>query len=620
MSQIKILSPEIANQIAADEVVERPVSVVKELVENGLDAGAASIEIHLKNGGKTLIQVKDNGTGMSPQDAQNCVKRHATSKINNIDDLFTIQSFGFRGEALAAISSVSRFALITKTQNQETGTQIQIGHSSEPITQTVAASVGTTIRIEDLFYNTPARLQYLSKDETEYRHTLTLIQELSLSHPTVTWRLFHNDQEKIFFPAATDEQDRFCQITKKNTQDCLKIEQTFRDWTLTGIIGQPGTGIPHKKHQYLAINGRVIKDYRIAHAVREAYHQTCGIEKHLQPWYYLSLQMDPILVDVNVHPRKTEVKFSEPQDVYAGVKHAVMTKLQSLNISVSVPNNQSQDNSSHQEAKSPLSPLTRGRHGNNDRSSFEKVENFNQQLFSPSNSFSSFGERYDRSISSSLNLRGDLEGIEPQLISREANKNETKTDLPSSFTLIGQLHNQYILAQSMDGLWIFDQHALHERQRFERFWNEYQNAEKKWQSLLVPLQINLTQLQVSVLAEHAAKLENLGVKGQVLDKAYHITSVWTLYGKKDLEKIFEQLLEHLETYDAAENPADQIVRKLLEYKACRGSVMFGDTMQPAEMQKLLDDFVTGRWQHLCPHGRPNYWLISAIDLEKKFHR
>jgi len=593
---IKVLPAEISNQIAAGEVVERPASVVKECVENALDAKADNIEIHLENGGKSLIRIIDNGKGMSADDLPKAVLRHATSKIATTEDLFHLQQYGFRGEALAAVSSISDFSIVSKTNTADEASQLKGSAGKfEPITES-AGNTGTTIEITNLFKPTPARLEYLKSDEAEYRACLKEIYGFALGNPSVSFSVYKNDKKTLDYPACTAK-DRIGQVLKKLATDLCPVTLEAPNLNINGFVSTPGTGLSHRNQQYFLVNGRRIEDHRLAYAAREAYVQTCGIEKHLHPAFVLSIDLDPILVDVNVHPRKLEVKFAEPSEVFSAVKKAVMLGLEKMSYS------QNQNNAA---AFTPTALEARF------RPSFKQSQagnRFNQQVAHSAQSFSNqFAQRQQ-----GFTLQS------PAATQLEANHLPLNNNQP--ITLIGQADNKYIVAQSLDGIYFFDQHALHERQRFEDFWQAYKAAPVKSQPLLVPDEINFTESEISLLHENNKTLTALGFKCDFpADDKLVINEVPELIVGQNLERIMRLCVEFLESEKLGEHMLDGIMRKLLEYKACRGAVMFGDKLEPEEMEKLITDFDKTDWKLLCPHGRPNHHFVPFGELDKKFHR
>ncbi len=595
---ILILPPEIQNQIAAGEVVERPASVVKECVENSIDAGANHIEIQIEEGGKKLIQITDNGSGMSPEDAEKSLLRHATSKIQSIDDLFSIQSFGFRGEALAAISSVSDFTLITKRDEDNQGIQIispsPLGRGTKG--EGVPANNGTTIRIQNLFSPTPARLQYLKTNETEYRQCLKTIQAFALSHPQISFKLIKDQTITLDLPSSNLE-TRVQKILKKSGEQLLTINHQPSTAKISGYTSSPGHYVGNKNHQHLFVNNRYIEDHHLAYAIREAYVQSCGIEKHLFPFFVIFIEIDPILVDVNVHPRKTEVKFAEPGEIFSLIKGTVIDELKKLNGQSTSPDSVHHNNQSYQSQPS-FSPRGSG-----------AAANFNKSLFSSADSFAD--RHLDRNTIPSIpENRSESIITKDQSVSKNAPLN-----------VLSQIENKYILAQSDDGLYLFDQHALHERLRFERLFNQAQEKKIETQPLLIPQSVKLSEEDVSIIHEYKSDVRNLGFVIDITsDTTIEISQVPALLKSEDFEVLFQDFSQYFENDQIGENSYEKMLRKMLEYKSCRGSVFFGDHMEKEEMQQLLDEFQSAEWKLLCPHGRPNHVFWSYEDIDKMFHR
>jgi len=590
---IEVLPAQIRDQIAAGEVVERPASVIKELVENSLDAGATHIQIEIEQGGKKLIQVRDNGQGMSELDTEKSVLRHATSKISNIDDLFAIQSFGFRGEALAAMASVSHFTIVSRQQVDDEGTEVSIKAGGQKIVNQVAAPKGTTVRVENLFYPTPARLQYLKTDDTEYRAILKEVNGFALTNPSVHFVVTKDGKQAVELPRV-EVKDRAEQILriKGSLIDLNRRTTTGRGVSITGFACAPGECVRSKNHQWLFVNGRRIEDHKLAYAAREAYVQSCGIEKHLQPVFALFIEIDPILVDVNVHPRKLEVKFAEPGDVFSAVKATVMEGLRAFSM-----------------GQNEMAGVVR---------SFARFKaTGGVPTAAPSFNFQgSFGQRHSA-------VKQETDSWDPGASPGQALNTEPIPHGP--LTVICQLEKKYILASSEQGVWFFDQHALHERQRFEVFWQEYKEEVRsknfEIQKLLVPQRVYLSESEVSLLHEKQLELRNLGLLVQFpADNCVAVLEIPQLLENEDLKSVFERIVEYLQHGQIGENILDQIMRKILEYKACRGAVMFGDHLDMAEMEKLITDFDSTDWKLLCPHGRPNHWFVPYSDLDKRFHR
>jgi len=603
---IKILPEEIQNQIAAGEVVERPASIIKELIENAIDAGANFIQVKIDAGGKERIEVIDNGKGMSEEDAKKSTLRHATSKIETIDDIFSIQSYGFRGEALAAISSVSVFTLITKQEKDSEGTKIITHPGKEKEILAVGANTGTSILIESLFAPTPARLQYLKNDETEYRECLKVFQQFALIRPDVHFILSKNGNVTFDLTSVSDEKERFLQLQKKTTKECFSIKNN--DSLPNGIsrvqyIGSgPGHFQSYRKHQHIYVNGRPVEDYQLAFAVREAYVQSCGIEKHLHPFFLLQIEIDPILVDVNVHPRKKEVKFSDPREVFSSVKRTIIEGLNAdLNNEKSSP--PVKINSNPKEQSSP-------------QRSFSINTNVSTHSRAGITSFNKF-------ISQKPSFHHQHKEINSDIPTDQYTETASSPSISSKSKLqvISQLQNKYIMAQSEQGIFLFDQHALHERIRFEHLRKQFKNHTVQIQSLLIPTTIILPEESISILKEHTPLLKELHI--QVIfpnTDTVEIHSIPLLLKDENPKEIIEDTIQFIEDDKIGESNYEKFLRKKLEYRSCRGSVFFGDKMEIPEMQLLLDQFLEIDWNILCPHGRPNHVQWSFDEIDKMFHR
>ncbi len=604
--KINILPTEIADQIAAGEVVERPASVIKELVENSVDAEAQNISIHIKNGGKDLIEVHDDGAGMTKVDAEKCVLRHATSKIKTIDDLFSIRSFGFRGEALAAISAVSDFEILTKTTDADFGTLISIQAAQKKKISEAPANTGTHIKVERLFYPTPARLQYLKTNETEYRAILKEITGFALAHHGVGFRVIRDDRTALDYIGVEDPKTRIQQVLKTYHDDLLDVFFEGRGIKIRGVVARPEKCAKNKNHQFLFVNGRRIDDFRLNYAIRESFQRTSGIEKHLHPVFSIYLEIDPILVDVNVHPRKLEVKFAEPTEVYTAVRGSVISGLEKGSATIKSESFVSQTSfKSNYPSKSQIS-------GGN---------NFSAQLFRDSARFADRNQGRQNNIETNYSQASVFPSKAEQTSNLEGDEMEKKGIQAEDLQCIGQLDQKYILAQAHDGLYIFDQHALHERQRFERLREEAEQKKIQIQKLLIPEKVELSETEISVLQENKADIETLGfVLAFSNTQNVEIKDVPVLMAKENFQKLLQDFVAYFENEKTGEHSVARLLREVLERKSCRGSVMFGDPMTMPEMQKLLNDFATTKWKLLCPHGRPNHVFMSYDDLDKAFHR
>lgn len=595
--KIQILPSLISDQIAAGEVVENPRSVVKELVENSIDAEAKNIEIWIENGGKNLIKIIDDGVGMSEENAEKCVLRHATSKIQNIDDLYSIQTFGFRGEALAAISAVSHFKLITKAQKADFGTQINISGGQSKKVSKIGANNGTQIIIKDLFFPTPARLKYLKKTETEYREIMKEVKSFALANPTVGFKCFKDGKSVFDTPPVQNSESRIKQVLSRISNDLLDIHFESSTLKISGFIIRPEKTIQNRTQQYFFVNHRKIEDFKLAFAVREAYNQSCGIEKHLHPMFVIFIEIDPILVDVNVHPRKLEVKFSEPQEIFQAIKSTCAHALEKIS---ALPQNNFTPQQPHFSLPKPSQKATFS--GNN----------FNQNLSNFASQSSFRTQHAQRPIISNSSFE-NLENPKESPLSQETELGELR--------LIGQSARKYILAENETGLFIFDQHALHERQRFEIFWKELFNKKIPTQKLLISQKINFEEEAISLFFENQKEIKKIGFTLNFLDdESFEILEIPNLLENEDLEKFFQSLIPYFQNEKIGENALEKLLRRLIEYKSCRGAIMYGDVLQTEEMQKILEDLKNTKFKWLCAHGRPNYIFYPFDDLDKEFHR
>ena len=636
--KIHVLPSEISDQIAAGEVVENPCSVIKELIENSLDAGASEIKIYINDGGKKLIKIEDNGYGMSETDAKLSIKRHATSKISQISDLFAVQSFGFRGEALAAISSVSRFTLKTKTEKADFGTQLFIeGGKNLEISQ-IGMNQGTSIEICDLFFSVPARLQYLKNSETEYRNILKEVKAFALANPQVSFTIFKDNKKSFDYVAVDSFKARIGQVLARISNDLVAISYQDSTLKISGFISRPEKCVAHKNQQFLFVNGRKIDDYKLTYAIREAYNKSCGIEKHLNPLFVIFIEIEPLLVDVNVHPRKLEVKFTDPADVFRGMQ---MACFEALEIASSIPNNATASlgniSNNSQNSEPILNKRSINSNLSNNFSNFKITKNqagasnnFSQNLQKScelnfdSNGFSSKNKERDLFLnlnsknSQNLDINNiDSDNFSENLVENKINENSELGELK----LIGQAGRKYILAENEAGLFIFDQHALHERQRFEQYWDEYFNAKIQGQKLLIPQILDFSEEIIILFNEHKNLIKNIGFEINFPeDDQLEVLTIPNILDKEDLKMFFESLIEYFENDQIGEHALDKILRRLLEFKACRGAVMYGDSLSTEDMQKILEDLKHTKFKWLCAHGRPSYLFQPFDEIDRGFHR
>ena len=577
MSIIKVLSENLVNQIAAGEVVERPASVVKELVENSIDAGADKITIEVKDAGKTLIRISDNGKGMTKEDLKLAIQRHATSKIADESDLWKISTMGFRGEALASIASVSKINIRSKMENDIAGNEIKIEASKIVAENEIGMSQGTQIEVENLFFNTPARQNYLKKDSTELNHISSLLNTIALAKPGIAFKLIHNDKTVFDLPRVTDLISRISDIFGKSTADAmLPIFYGGSEFQLGGFIGKPLLSRSTTQHQYVFVNGRPIQHYLLANRIKAAYHSMLMEDK--KPVFLLNIKIDPALIDVNVHPRKLEIRFEDQQTIVRIIYSAVKTALDKANL---IPKG-----------------FTESRNYMSD--SFPKKEAKAFSFDIPKNTV-------PQAIDFTKNI---MQGRAPMNL---------EENIPS-IKSITQIANSYIVAEDESGLVLIDQHAAHERVRYEELMNQFENQEKSVQPLLVPQEMELSTDEINLINENKEIFEKLGFEIEEFGgKTFVINAVPTCLSGEDLDPVIKGVLDDINNHKSPSNMQGRI-EEILTYMSCRSAIKFGQTLSLEEMQVLIDQMQELKRPFTCPHGRPTMISLTLSELEKMFGR
>ncbi len=579
MNKIKILPEKIVNQIAAGEVVERPASVVKELVENSLDAGASFIEINIDKGGKEKIKIRDNGQGMSRQNAQLAVKRYSTSKIKSIDDLNQINTFGFRGEALASIASVSKFNLKTKTAGSVEGTELIIQGSKKPAIQTCGHPSGTTITVEDLFFNIPARQKFLKTSQTEFKHIRDFVTAQAICHPKTGFRLIHNSREIFNLAENKTITDRLINLLNLDLDQFSTIEIKADYFNLKGFVGLPETARKKQSIQYLFINQRYLSNKTVSGAIYKAYRQL--LPSGIKPAYILKLNVRQDLIDVNVHPRKEEIKFISPGIIFETVYKAISSKI-------------SQTAENHKNVyQTP------------------KIKADQSKIFSQPKIYKNQPTYTDK---------------EKFIKAIFEDKEETYTGINESE--IWQINNLYLIVPDVDGLIIYDQHAAEERILFEEFKTNFKSKQGTSQELMFDEEIKLTPQDVNLVKKHQAILETIGFKFTIGENLIKVGAVPIILKDKNIDMIIKDYLDELkdpeEDFDFDSNQPPGIdVQSLtsLAYLACRAAVKQGDKLIPRKRQEIIDKINNlGSKGLTCPHGRPTRIKINLNELNKRFHR
>lgn len=645
LRRIHTLDPALANQIAAGEVIERPASVVKELLENAIDAGATELIIRVEQGGATLIEIIDNGQGIHSDDLPLAVMRHATSKIKTSDDLHAIVSLGFRGEALASIAAVSRLTLMSSQSDDGVGYQVEVNGTAfdHQAIQPVALRKGTHIRVQDLFFNVPARRKFLKKPSTEFGHIEEIVRRLALTHFDIRFMLEHNNQVRLNLPVADSGQLRFQRVQQllghQFTQNAYWIDTQSISMRLSGWLGHPSDARPQADLQYVYVNGRIVKDKTISHALRMAYDGI--LHGHQYSAYLLFLEVDPEQIDVNVHPTKHEIRFLNQREVHEFVRHYAKETLSQFQTAAAElsqamkpeqlsvermpqPSYQEQFSLHRAETASTQVPHEADQtHAATTAVSTELLTEFNASRpnsvdYSRRPQPVSDPERLNNALKSYLApLREQTEAVE-NTAERQA---ESEVDEFPLGIAIAQLHGIYILAQNTEGLIIVDMHAAHERILLQQMKSAWDKPEF-WisQQLLIPKVVSITRMQAARIEDLKDQLARLGLDiDQYGDDQAIVRGVPAILHKANFEKLIPELLHDLDPNDQAQalmHKRDAILAGM----ACHGAVRAHRMLSLSEMNALLRQMEQTEFASQCNHGRPTWRAFPLHQLDKLFAR
>ncbi len=631
MPPIRLLSPRLANQIAAGEVVERPASVVKELVENALDAGASRVDVEIEQGGVKLIRVRDDGTGIEEDDLPLALSRHATSKIASLDDLEAVASLGFRGEALASISSVSRLTLTSRTEAQEAASRVEVeGREMDARISPAAHPVGTTVEVRDLFFNTPARRKFLRTEKTEFNHVEECVRRQALSRFDAGFTLRHNQRVVQSLRPAESPIDRERRIGSLCGQqfidNAVVIDAEATGLRLWGWVALPTFSRSQADLQYFFVNGRVIRDRLVAHAVRQAYRDVLYNNRH--PAFVLYLEVDPATVDVNVHPTKHEVRFRDGRLVHDFIFRTLHKALADVRPDDHFRGAVAQS-FGREAAAQPVA-----------ETGIPAGASWNGQPAVPNygNSGSSGGGYGGQSqpqqewrasdqmaFYQSLNAGGGNEG-QQSMPAGDAIANAVPTppvdsdQEPPLGYAIAQLHGIYILAQGRAGLIVVDMHAAHERITYERMKRALAEQDLKSQPLLVPLSLAVSQKEAALTESHGEELQKLGLQiERIGPETLAVRQVPALLRGADTEQLVRDVLADLIEHGQSDR-VEAVTHELLGTMACHGSVRANRQLTIPEMNSLLRDMEATERSGQCNHGRPTWTLVTMSELDKLFLR
>ena len=635
MARINVLPKEIYQLIAAGEVVERPSSVVKEMIENSLDAGAKNITLEIKNGGSTYIRITDDGCGIERDDVRKVFISHATSKISKKDDLNSIATLGFRGEAMASISAVSKVELLTKAENEEIGTRYEIAGGEELEFDDAGCPNGTTIVVRDIFFNTPARMKFLKKDVTEGNQVAGIVDRMAISHPEISFRFIRDGKQVLITSGNGDLKSTVYSVLGKEMSDSLmSVDYSFNDMRITGFVSKPTASRKSRAGQYFYINNRIVKSKTAMAALEQAYKNTIMVGRF--PACVLNIELNPAQVDVNVHPAKTEVRFANEKPIFDLVYYAVKTAIE--------------NDRTVKEVEFKENPIYRQEsknvYQNNDNKSFQaKFDFFKKKDEPPSQQVIKTKPRENfwqveapkpeykiaRDEKPKARVDINIEYEEPEENSTAKSEDAPKerdiekvviTDekdnenfIPN-FKLIGEAFKTYLIVEIENELYFIDKHAAHERMNFERFKAQ---ATVETQMLLAPVVVNLTKDEFIAISENVELIKKCGFEleefgeSQIIVRA--IPSLVDGDSVKDLMlEIAQKLLEH--KTDILPDKIDWIYHSA----SCRGAVKAGDYTSRQEQEMFVKKLLSMPNIRFCPHGRPVFIKMSKYDIEKQFGR
>ena len=616
MSKVKLLDSNTINKIAAGEVVERPASCVMELVENSIDAGATRIEIEIQNGGKSFIRITDNGIGMNHEDASLAIRRHATSKIKSVDDLFEVSTLGFRGEALPTITSVSKFLMRTRSEGSELGTQIKVEGGIDKDFQEIGCALGTTIQVEDLFFNTPARKKFLKTPNTEGTKIHDYVVKLALSRPSISFKFINGNRNAITTPGNGDLFDTITSIYGREISDSLlKIDFTDKvdpNFKISGYISKPNVLKSYRSWQTFIVNGRIISSRIISKAVDEAYKAM--IPKSGYPLAILIFDMPSLSVDVNVHPQKTEIRFADENNLYRAVYAAVTQSIDEKTFA---------DANSNDDLQNVAVTPTFSRQNN---FSYQRPQNFSQRSRSFNNGIDNTLKILDNY---SAKFSNDEIDLPQENFSSETTIDQIATNEKTStkkITPIGQVDLCYIIAKTDDGLYIVDQHAAHERILFDRLCGYTDGIPA--QQLLVHQILNFDDHESKLVEDNLELFHKLGFTMEPSgENEYRLIEIPADIEISDAENLLREILSNLPPIDesiAAEDQQKAIAKNIrqecLAMTACKAAIKSGMELNFRQMQMILEQLEQTSHPFTCPHGRPTIIKFSSNDLAKMFKR
>lgn len=616
---IAVLDKDTIDKIAAGEVVERPASIVKELLENAIDAGATSITVEIKDGGKSLIRVTDNGSGIAKNEVRIAFLRHATSKIQSADDLQNITSLGFRGEALSSIAAVSKMEMITKVRSEMVGHWYVIEGGIEQSFEEVGAVDGTSIIVRDLFFNTPARRKFLKSNQTEAAHIAELVEKIALSHQDVSIRLIANNQAKLQTSGNGNLKDSIYRLYGREVaMALLPVEYRAQGIEITGVIAKPEVSRASRSMEMYFVNGRYIKAKTIASAIEEGYGNR--LMQHQYPFTVLNYQIPPEVMDVNVHPTKMEVRFSEEVKIYEVTRDAIVSALMEKELIKKVEADRVQLKRvsdlpmSDVKQKGKMSEAFETKPQHNQRKIQERIENYQV----PSDLVSS-QVFLDRPQEERINQVVDKaqDSVEEVAVVGEQLKFLDKKNL-HLHKIVGQIFGTYWIVEFNQKMIVIDQHAAHEKVLYERLMKQYQNTVPS-QMVVPPILLTLTAIEADALNQNQKVLSDLGFHIENFGgNEYRIDGVPSILPSVSKKEMLKELIAELANHNQLKTP-ESIIAKTASM-ACKAAVKGNHTLSLLEAKTLIDELMNLENPYNCPHGRPTMFEMSKYEIEKKFKR
>ena len=611
---IQLLPDHVANQIAAGEVVQRPASVVKELLENAIDAGADTIKLIIKNAGKTLVQVIDNGKGMSHTDARLSFERHATSKIRSAEDLFQLHTKGFRGEALASIAAIAHVELKTKQDDDDVGNVLVIEGSKVTSQEVVVTPTGTSVAVKNLFFNIPARRNFLKSDTVELRHVIDEFHRVALAHPSISFALYNNGSESFNLPISNYRQRIVNIFGNKTNEKLVPVEEDTEVLKISGFVGKPEFAKKTRGEQYFFVNDRFIKSAYLNHAIASAFEGLLKTGTHAS--YFLYLTVNPQTIDINIHPTKTEIKFDDEHTLYALLRSAVKHSLGQFNIAPVLdferdPNLDTPYSSKNNETNAPKVEVDRSFNPfQEEKTSKARAAAFKKE---PTTSWESL---YVGLESKGNDSKPNFTEVQFESEEHTASIFDDDNQIEKTHTTY-QLHNKYIVSTIKSGMMVIDQHRAHQRVLYEDFLKNLTIKGAASQQLLFPLQLHFSPLDIAIINQLKVDLEHTGfVFSSVKDESVDITGVPVGVAESEVSIILEQLISDVENEvpDSHFSASDLLAKSMAKSLA----IKTGQSLQKDEQEHLVNKLFACKEPNVSPTNRTTFVTMSVDELDKKF--